>query len=220
MYEMIQDVYRAALHVMDEGTDQDEMFILTFNDGTEIVSDLTSDRHKWENSILGLRAGGMTALYDAVARALDHIKRAKHQKKVLVVITDGEDNRSRLGFRQLAELVEERGVLVYTVGMFESMERPGFGPAGGSGRGELEKLAEITGASSHFPTNVQQCKETMRTIALEVSRQYSVGYYPSNTKRDGQWRKIKVTIGGSDRESKFMARTRRGYYARTGEDLK
>jgi len=212
MMEMMQDVYRAAIHVMDEGTEQDEMFIVTFNDQTEMVCDFTSDRHKWENSILGLRAGGQTALYDAVAFALDHIRHAKHQKKVLVVITDGEDNSSRLKFRQLIERVEERTVLIYTVGMFESMERSWLGLGGGYRRGELEKLAEVTGARAHFPTNVEQCRESMREIAREVSQQYSLGYYPSNTTRDGQWRKIKVVvIRQGEKDTRYVARTRTGY---------
>lgn len=221
MRGMIQDVYRAASHVIDEGTEQDEMFIVTFNDQVEIVCDFTSDRHKWENSILGLRAGGQTALYDAVAFALDQMRRAKHQKKVLVVITDGEDNSSRLTFRQLIERVEEWNVLIYTVGMFESMERSWLGLGGGYRRDELEKLAEVTGASAHFPTNVEQCRETMREIAREVSQQYSLGYYPSNTTRDGKWRKIKVVVTGQgEKDAKYVARTRTGYYARRGEEVK
>jgi VWFA-related protein len=199
---------------MDEGTEQDEMFIVTFNDQSEIVCDFSSDRHKWENSILGLRAGGQTALYDAVAFALDHLQRANHQKKVLVVVTDGEDNSSRLKFRQLIEQIEERNALIYTVGMFEQMERSLFGFGGGRARGELEKLAEATGARAHFPTNVEQCRESMREIAREVSHQYSLGYYPSNTARDGQWRKIKVVVTRQgERDTRYVARTRTGYYA-------
>lgn len=221
MMTMMQDVYRAAIHVMDEGTEQDEMFIVTLNDQIEIVCDFRSDRHKWENSILGLRAGGTTALYDAVAFALDHIQYAKHQKKVLVVITDGEDNSSRLKFRQLIERVEERNALIYTVGMFESMERSWLGLRDGYRRGELEKLAEVTGARAHFPTNIEQCRESMREIAREVSHQYSLGYYPSNLARDGQWRKIKVTvIRQGEKDAKYVARTRTGYYAPRGEEVK
>jgi Ca-activated chloride channel family protein len=221
MTTMMEDVYRAAIHVMDEGTEQDEMFIVTFNDQPEIVSDFTSDRHKWENSLLGLRAGGGTALYDAVAFALDHIRHAKHQKKVLVVITDGEDNKSRLSFRRLIEGVEERNVLIYTVGMFESMGRSWRGMGGGNARGELEKLAEVTGAGAHFPTNVEQCRETMREIAREVSQQYSVGYYPTNSTRDGKWRKIKVVATRQgEKDANFVARTRTGYYPRKGEEEK
>ena len=83
---------------------------------------------------------------------------------------------------------------------------------GRDSRGELTKLAEVTGAFAHFPTDIERCHATMREIAREVSQQYSIGYYPSNKAHDGKWRAIKVTVseGGG---SKYVARTRTGYYA-------
>lgn len=208
MMGMMQDVYRAATHVVEEGTDQDQMFAVTFNNRVEMVSDFISDRHKLENSLLGLRADGQTALWNAVAFGLDHIKHGKNRKKVLVVLTDGEDNASRIGFRSLVERVEEEDVLIYPVGMFESSMRIGRDSA----RLELEKLAQATGARAHFPTDVEQCKQAMKEIAREVSQQYSIGYYPTSTARDGKWRKIQIKIGS------YAARTRAGYYAPASKD--
>jgi Ca-activated chloride channel family protein len=206
---MIQDVYRTALHAIDQGTEEDEMFIVTFNEQAELVCDFTSDRHKLESAIRGLRAQGDTALYDAVALGLDHIKRGKHKKKVLIVVTDGGDNRSRLRFRQLLERSKETDVLIYTVGMFDSM----VGMRGTAAPDELKKLAEVTGAFAHFPTGAEKCRETMMEIASEVSRQYGIGYYPTNTTRDGKWRKVRITVGRPGSEARYATRTRRGYYA-------
>lgn len=223
MVGMIGDVYRAALHIIDEGTEQDEMFIVTFNNKTELVEDFTSDRHRLENSILGLQADGGTALYDAIAFALDHVRSGKHKKRVLMVLTDGEDNMSRLKFRKLVERVQEEGVLIYTVGMFEGMDdrllrMMGMGRR--DARSELGKLAEATGAFAHFPSDVEGCKNAMREIAREVSRQYSLGYYPSNRARDGKWRNIRVTVSQGDRQTTYVARTRTGYYAPRSEEIK
>lgn len=221
MMDMIGDVYRAAVHVVDEGTEEDETFIVTFNKKVELVADFIADKHRLENSILGLRAGGETALWDAIGFTLDHLKQAKHRKRVLVVITDGEDNSSRTSFRNLVERVEEAGVLIYTVGMFESAGMRGFGMrGGGSPRLELAKLAEITGASAHFPTNVEECQETMRTIASEVGHQYSLGYYPSDAKNDGKWRKLQVAVNQSEGKTRYVARTRAGYYAPKSDPAK
>jgi len=215
MEGMIGDVYQAALHIIDEGTEQDEMFIVTFNDHVEIVNDFTSDRHRLENSILGLRADGRTALYDAVAFAVDHIQRGKHKKKVLMMLTDGEDNTSRLKFRKLIERVEEENVLIYTVGMFQSMDVGSrrMGSMGGrETRRELERLAEVTGARAHFPTEIEQCRKSMREIAREVSQQYSLGYYPTNRSRDGKWRELRVVVEQGASKKKYVARSRPGYY--------
>lgn len=225
MMEMIRDVYQAAIHVIDEGTEEDEMFVLTFSDKPELVQDFTTDRHTLENSVLGLRAGGQTALYDAVAYALDHIRNGRHRKKVLVVLTDGEDNSSHLKFRKLVERAEEEDVLIYTVGMFEGMDdtlskllgRMGH-MSGRDTRGELEKLSGATGAFAHFPTDVERCQATMREIAREVSQQYGIGYYPSNKAHDGKWRTIKITL--SKGGGKYVARTRTGYYAPKESEVK
>lgn len=219
MMGMMSDVYDAALHVIDEGTSRDETFIVTFNRKPELITDFVSDRHRLENSILGLRADGETALFDAVDFALDRMKHASNRKKVLVVITDGEDNASRLKFRELIERAEEEEAVIYTVGMFEPSMSVLSSLMGGSDRdalAELKKLAEVTGASSHFPSNVDQCRSVMREIAREVSQQYSLGYYPVNKTRDGKWRRIQVKVSESGGH-KYVARTRSGYYARKEE---
>lgn len=209
MSGMIREVYQASLHVIDEGTSKDETFIVTFNEKPELVSPFESDRHRLENSILGLRADGNTALYDAVSFALDEFKKGKFRKKVLIVVTDGEDNESRLSFRKLIERAEEEEVIIYTVGMSESDMR--FGK---NMQGELEKLAEVTGGKAHFPQNTDDCRRVMDEIALEVSRQYSLGYYPVNDIYDGKWRNIRLQVKAEKSPVAFVVRTRSGYYAR------
>ncbi|HWW77853.1 MAG TPA: VWA domain-containing protein [Pyrinomonadaceae bacterium] len=213
MEGMMGEVYSAALHVIEEGTEHDEMFIVTFNSRPEVESEFTSDRHRLENSTLGLRAESETALYDAVSFALDKVKQGRHRKKALVVVTDGEDNASRMKFRELVERAEEEDVLVYTVGMFESSGSMRLMGGGGDARAELKKLAEVTGASAHFPGGVEECRKVMREIAREVSQQYSVGYYPANKAHDGKWRGVRVVAG---EQTKYVARARTGYYAKGG----
>ncbi len=216
MSGMIENVYRAATHVVDEGTAKDEAFIITFSETSELVSDFVSDKKKLRDAVNDLRAGGGTALWDSVVFALDHLKRGEHRKKVLVVVTDGEDNHSRFKFEDLVRRVEEEEVLIYTVGMFESGGL--FGMLGGnrSVRKQLAQLAEATGAQAHFPSNIKQCREAMDEIARDVSEQYQLGYYPTSRIRDGKWRKIKVVVLRSGNpETKYVVRTRTGYYAPT-----
>lgn len=215
---MIDDVYQAALHAVDGGTDEDETFIVTFSDRVDLVSDFVSDKHRLETAILGLRAGGGTALWDAVVFGLNHIRGGQHRKRVLMVITDGEDNQSEVAFRDLVERAERAEVLIYPVGMMGSMAKlpRWIGGSGDPARRELEKLAEVAGARAHFPADIRECLETMRAIAREVSHQYSIGYYPTNTRRDGKWRKIRVEVLPAGR-SKATPRARPGYYAPTSQ---
>ena len=220
MMEMMRGVYQASLHVISEGTSRDEMFIVTFNEKAEITSRFTDDRHALENSTLGLRAEGTTALYDAVSTALEEMKQGRFRKKVLVVVTDGDDNASRLSFRQLIGRVEEEEIIIYTVGMSDSPGRSMPGVGGTGSRLELEKLAEVTGGAAHFPTDIEGCRRVMKEIAQEVSQQYSLGYYPSSRDYDGKWRKISIQVGTVKNQNEYVGRTRIGYYARKKPKLK
>ena len=211
MEGMMTDVSRAALHVIDNGTTDDEMFILSFNETTDLLTPFERDRHRLENAIAGLRADGNTAVYDAVNFALEQFKGAKYRKKVLIVITDGEDNASKVKLRSLIERAEEDEVIIYSVGMVGTgymamRSRSGF-------RDELEKLASVTGGSAHFPDSIKECQRVMSVISLEVKDQYSLAYYPSNNSYDGRWRSIKVTrVPDTPRD--HLIRTRKGYYAK------
>jgi Ca-activated chloride channel family protein len=213
MQGMMKEVYEAAINVIDQGTSDDDMFIMTFNDRTEVVSELTSDRRQLSNSIFGLHAKGRTALYDAVDAALDYIKKGAHRKKVLVVVSDGGDNKSRIRFSHLIDRAKESDVLIYTVGMYGPMvNNPTEARSTGYARQELQQLAEITGAYAHFPTDPEKCREVMDKIAQEVSEHYTIGYYPANPTLDGKWRKLKVALVGPFDE-KYIVRARPGYYA-------
>ena len=211
MEGMLEGAYRAALDAIEQGTDDDDMFVVTFNDQAQLACDFTADRDRLESSVRDLRAQGNTALFDAVALALDHLRQGRHKKKVLVVITDGGDNRSRLGFRDLVRQAAEADAQVYPVGMFGPI-----GMRGSAAPDELRTLAEVTGGSAHFPTDVEQCREAMMEIAVAVSRQYSLGYYPTDTAHDGKWRKLRITVVRPAGAAEHAARTRRGYYAPGG----
>jgi len=206
----MRDVYDAAVHMINEGTTEDEMFVMTFSRNIDTVSGLTLDRRVLQNAMFGLHAQGATALWDAVNSGIDYVKRGKHRRKALLVITDGADNKSVLSFKRVLDRVRESDVTIYTVGINAPT---GVFAKGSNDRGQLEQLAEITGGYAHFPTDIEKCRETMAEIAREVSEHYTVGYYPTNANYDGVWRKIRVAVAGSGQSrTKYVARTRTGYF--------
>jgi Ca-activated chloride channel family protein len=207
----MKDVYDAALHMMNEGTTEDEMFVMTFSRNIDSLSELTLDRRALQNAMFGLHAQGATALWDAVNSGIDYVKRGKHRRKALLVITDGLDNKSVLSFKRVLDRVRESDLTIYTVGINTPT---GVFAKGRDERGQLEQLAEITGGFAHFPTDIEKCRETMAEIAREVSEHYTIGYYPVNANYDGKWRKIRAAVTDSDHpSSRYVARTRAGYYA-------
>ena len=221
MSDMMRDVYSAATHVLDEGTREDEVFVATFDERVSLATGFVSDRHRLGNSLLDLAPGGMTALWDAIAFGLETCRDARHRKKVLVVVTDGEDNASTTTLRRVVERAETDGTLIYPVGMFEESEYSRFGALSkdsGSTRARfgLEQLAAATGAAAHFPADVAECKRAMAGIAQEVRRQYTLAYYPTSVARDGKWHTIRVVVRAGDPGATYVVRTRPGYYAPGG----
>lgn len=209
MLGMMEEVYNAVLHSVRVGTSEDEFFVTKFNHNVDIIQDFTSDRDQLLAASKNLWAMGSTALYDAVALAVDHVRKGQHQKKVLVVVTDGEDNASHIPFEKLLAMVKRSEALIYTVGFFDSdlailklMER--------ESRKELQLLAEQTGGMAYFPKNMEECDRACRDIAVRVSQQYSLGYYPKSTAWDGDWREIKVELTRAD---KSTVHARKGYFA-------
>jgi len=205
--------HQAALHVVEEGLADDEMFILTFNNEKQMIQNFTSDRNRLANALFGLQSSGRTAMFDAVAFALERLQEGRHPKKALIVVTDGEDNSSELSLKELIEIAEEKDVVVYVIGMFEPSDPRRPGPRGWEMRGQLEKLAKATGGKAFFPSNVHQCHEVVKKIALEVSHQYNLGYYPRGPADDAEWRKIKVEVRHSESGARPVARTRTRYLA-------
>jgi Ca-activated chloride channel homolog len=165
---------------------------------------------------------GATALYDAVYQGLETLARARHPKRALLVISDGADNHSRRSFGDLRRRIKESDVQIYGVGVDD-----GGGAECGrlcrmSAQVNLDEMARVTGGRAFFPVNPGGLEDAASAIAVELRRQYSVGYVPSGTKRDGRWREIKLRVrtdglaraGGEQPQGRVVARTREGYYAR------
>lgn len=209
MSGMMREVYNAALHSVKAATRQDDVFVITFNQDVTVVQDFTADHKQLLKVSRNLKAAGNTALYDAIALAIEHIKRGKHRKKVLVVVTDGEENASHVRFGELLDRVRESEVLIYTVGFFRTYVSNLSLPESTT-RKELQRLAEQTGGLAYFPRSMEQCDRVCRDIALKVSQQYSLGYYPKDTIWDGRWREITVMPA---RAQTVTVRARKGYFA-------
>lgn len=212
MIGMMDEVYNAALHSVEAGTPEDETFILAFDDRIELVRPFTTDRPSLVEAIRQISPGGATALHDAVRQGLQELKRGRHQKKVLIVITDGEDNASRIRFEDLLENARRSEAQIYTIGMFSGMGLDFLDSSDTRIKRQLESLAQETGGLAYFPKNTRQCDRACKDIAEEVSRQYTLGYYPKLQQWDGHWRNIQVKIPGS---TTYSVRAKRGYYAVT-----
>jgi len=166
-----------------------------------------------ERQLDWIEAGGITALYDAILKGIDHIQMGHHDKKALLVITDGEDNASKHRFEEVLERARKENVAIYVVGMFDQSGLIVESSYNEPEKRLLTELAEATGGKAYFPHNVQECEQACITIAHELRQQYALGYYPSLQLWDGSWHKVEVRLNLDTSNLELTLRTRAGYYA-------
>lgn len=200
-------VVSAALAMMKASNPDDEVFAIYFNDVPDVVQGFTSDIGLLEKSIRSIHPQGETAMRDAVLLGIDHLRaHAKRDKRVLVVITDGEDNSSIATQQRLIEAARQSNVIVYGIGLLGE-EKP---ESAARARKNLEELTLATGGRAWFPSDVGAIAAITPEIAHEIRNQYIVGYTPTDTTKDGKWRSITVAVNVPG----ATVRTRAGYYAR------
>jgi Ca-activated chloride channel homolog len=201
-------VNQAALNLVRSSNPQDEVFIVNFNDEYYLDADFTGDIAKLQEGLNQIDARGGTALYDAVVASADHLKKnGKLDKKVLLVVTDGEDNASRESLEQAVRRLQvDNGPTVYTIGLLSEE-----GHARRAKRA-LQEMAEDTGGVSFFPKSLSEVDAITRTVAHDIRNQYTIGYRPSRPQSQGGYRQIKVEARARG-YGKLQVRTRSGYYA-------
>jgi VWFA-related protein len=206
MREKRDKVNKAAVNLVRSSNPQDEVFIVNFNDEYYLDQDFTNNVNKLKDALEKVESRGGTALYDAIVASADHLKKnAKLQKKVLFVVTDGEDNASRESLEQaIRRLQEENGPTVYAIGILgeEKAHRA---------RRALETMASRTGGIAFLPKTVDEVDEISSTVAHDIRNQYTIGYKPSTPKSVGGYRMIHVDAKAHG-YGRLTVRTRSGYY--------
>jgi Ca-activated chloride channel homolog len=208
-------VNAAALTFVKTSNPADEGFVVNFNDDyyLDTEHDFTSDLAELKTALERIDARGSTALYDAVIGSLDHLKKGSRDKKVLLVVTDGEDNASRHSLENVVEQAQRADAVIYAVGLFSDDDMNHNHRAMKKARTALTELANATGGLAFFPENVDDTEAICTQVAHDIRNQYTIAYYPSNAARDGSFRSVQVQVLPPRGAGKLSVRTRTGYYA-------
>jgi Ca-activated chloride channel homolog len=208
---------------------KDQAFVMTFDDEPQVLQAFTSDAGALRDQIMGTRAGGGTAIYDAVYQAcstqLNHPPRPEGDqpdivRRVMILISDGEDNLSTHTRTEAIELAQRTSVVIYTIStstQWVSLEETDPNKTSDrkyhltEGDKILRDLAEETGGRAFFPYHVDDLDQSFQDIGDELRNQYSIAYQPANYVLDGRYHKIRVEV--PDHKG-YQVRARRGYYAR------
>jgi VWFA-related protein len=211
MREKRAKVAAAALGLVKASNKDDEVFVVNFNDDAYLDlphgKDFTNDITEMEEALSHLDARGGTAMRDAIRMSIDHVKQKGHRdKKVLVVVTDGNDNSSVISLENLVKASQQSEVLIYAVGLLSEEDRREAVRA----KRALEELATATGGETFFPKDLSEVDRIAADVARDIRSQYTIEYSPSNTAMDGSYRRIRVAVNAPGHLS---VRTRSGYYA-------
>jgi VWFA-related protein len=209
MEPKLAEVAAAARTFVRSSNREDEMFVINFNEkvslGLPRTTRFTNSSSELEYAITAGPTGGQTALYDAIARALEELQAGSRDKKVLIVVSDGGDNVSAHSLAQAMKLAERSSAIIYTVGVFDQ-DDPDRNP------GVLKRLAQATGGEAFFPGQLSEVVTICERIARDVRHQYTIGYVPSNPARDGAYHAIRV-VAQTNGHDRLSVRTRTGYIA-------
>jgi Ca-activated chloride channel family protein len=210
MTDKINRARSSILEFLRTANPQDEFFVIGFNDRPELITDFTSNVDNIESRLLTVKAGHRTALLDAIYFGLNKMKQAKNERKALLVVSDGGDNRSRYTESEVRAVVRESDVQIYSIGIFDQ-----YAPTREEQLGPilLHDVSEETGGQLFRVDDLADMADIATKISAELRNQYVLGYRSEDAKRDGKWRKLKVKLVPPEGLPQLTVHARTGYYA-------
>jgi Ca-activated chloride channel homolog len=200
----------AILQFIKTANPQDEFFVIGFNDRPELIEDFTSSVEDIEARLATVQSGHRTALLDAIYYGVAKMKDAHHERKALLVVSDGGDNRSRYTEGEVRAQVRESDVEIYSIGIFDPYAPT---PEERSGPQLLEDLSDSTGGRLFRVDDVDEMSDIAEKISTELRNQYVIGYKPKDLSKDGKWRKVRVKVNPPPGLPPLSVYARTGYYA-------
>jgi Ca-activated chloride channel family protein len=200
----------SILQFIKTANPQDEFFVIGFNDRPELIEDFTNSVEDIQARLATVRSGHRTALLDAIYFGLAKMKDARHERKALLVVSDGGDNRSRYTEGEVRSQVREADVEIYSIGLFDPYAST---PEERTGPALLEEMSEETGGRMFRVDDIAEMGDIAEKISTELRNQYMVGYRPKDLSRDGKWRKVKVKVNPPPGLPPLTVHARTGYYA-------
>lgn len=189
----------------------DEYYLIAFNSRAQLLLDRSRDADAVLRKLTLVQPKQDTALYDAVYLGVEKVTRGTHQKKALLIISDGQDNASRYNFGEVRRLMRESDVVTYTIGIVSRGDTSS--QLGMQGQSFLDEISSVTGGKSFYPESDVEMDEIFERIAIELRHQYTIGYIPKDFDPNGKWRKVKVKVKPPRGYPRLTVRSREGYYA-------
>ena len=206
MKDKRQKVEAAAINLVKSSNREDEVFIVNFNDEGYLDVPMTNDLKKMEEGVARIDSRGGTAMRDAIMMSLDYMKdKGRKDKKVLLVVTDGDDTASTIAIEKCVQKVTQSEVLIFAIGLLNQESARDAKRA----KRALDSITHASGGAAFYPKDATEAEKIALQVAHEIRNQFTIVYSPTSPE-DGSYRTIKVTAKGPGNP---QVRTRSGYYA-------
>jgi Ca-activated chloride channel homolog len=205
-----RQVQSSNIEFLRDSNPQDEFFLVTFNDHPELRVDFTASIQEIQNEISQTKPDGTTALLDTVYLGLDLMKNGRHERKALLIISDGGDNHSRYSAKEIWSTLLESGVQIYAMGIFVEAPRT---KAERNGPDLLSAITGVTGGRTFAINSLKRIGEAATELSTELRNQYLIAYHPTNLIHDGKWHRISVRVTPSHTPPRLRVYAKAGYYA-------
>ena len=202
----------AVVEFFKTANPEDEFFLITFSEKPEVLADFTTSVEDIQDKLVYAVPKGRTALLDAIYLGMNRMRKAKHQKKALLIISDGGDNHSRYTEGEIKSMVKEADVQIYAIGLYDREFKT---PEEREGPQLLTDVSDVTGGRTFAIGSPNELADVATKIGIELRNQYVLGYRPTNPARDGKWRKIKVKLNPPKGLPPLHVYAKTGYYAPT-----
>ncbi len=200
----------AAEEFFKNANPQDDYFVITFADRPRLLDTSIQSLEDMQETLTADTPDGHTALLDAIYLAIARMRSARYERRALLIISDGADNHSRYGLKEVRRLVEEANVDVYAIGIFDSMLFRSFEEM--MGKRWLAEITNVTGGQTVAASSLDKVPELAAAVSRQMRNQYVLGYRPQNVTRDGKWRKLKVHVTPSA-GTQVQTHYKKGYLA-------
>jgi Ca-activated chloride channel homolog len=206
----INQAKAALAKFIQTSKEQDEFFLIDVSSKANLLLNSTRNSDALLDKFTYVQPKGNTALFDAVNLGVEKVEGGSHSKKIVLVISDGEDNNSRFNFKDLKKQLKESDAIIYAIGIGGYFS---YAPRGLSGRETLKELASVSGGKAYFPENAIEMNDVFDRIALDIRHLYSIGYYPSEFQTNKKNHQITVRVKTPDDSNRLIIHTRKEYIA-------
>jgi Ca-activated chloride channel family protein len=213
MSDKVEKARQAAVEFMRTANPLDQFFLVSFNDRAELTSGFTTSVEDLQNRMIFTASRGRTALLDAVYLGLSQMRGAHNSKRALLIISDGGDNHSRYNENDVRNFLKEADCQLYAIGIYDPISIRSRTSEELNGPSLLSEMTEMTGGRVFPVANLGDLPDIAAKIGMELRNQYVLAYKPSNSQKNGTWRKIKVKLHPPKGLPPLNVYARTGYYS-------